>query len=55
MTALFEYSTIRALAARLQTRDPARRPPRSGKLRIADIRNRKLRSTRPVNVLGETA
>jgi acyl carrier protein len=42
MTALFEYSTIRALAARLQTQDPAR-PPEAGKLEMADIRNRKLR------------
>jgi acyl carrier protein len=42
VTALFEYSTIRALAARLQTQDPAR-PPEAGKLRMTDIRNRKLR------------
>ncbi len=42
MSALFEYSTIRALAARLQTQDPAR-PPEAGKLEMGDIRNRKLR------------
>jgi amino acid adenylation domain-containing protein len=42
MSALFEYSTIRALAAQLQTQDPAR-PPNAGKLEMAGIRNRKLR------------
>jgi acyl carrier protein len=52
MTALFEYSTIRALAARLQTQDPARRPPDSGELRIADIRNRKLQQNEARQRIG---
>jgi amino acid adenylation domain-containing protein len=41
MTELFEYPTIRALAARLQTQDSTR-PPEGAKLRMADIRDRKL-------------
>jgi amino acid adenylation domain-containing protein len=51
VTALFEYSTIRALAARLQTQDQAR-PPEAGKLRVADIRNRKLRQNEALQRLG---
>ena len=51
VTALFEYSTIRALAARLQTPDPAR-PPEAGNLRMADIRNRKLRQNEALQRLG---
>jgi amino acid adenylation domain-containing protein len=51
VTALFEYSTVRALAARLQTQDPAR-PPEAGKLPMADIRNRKLRQNEALQRLG---
>jgi acyl carrier protein len=50
VTALFEYSTIRLLAARLQTQDP--RPPEAGKLRMADIRNRRLRQNEALQRLG---
>ncbi|MGB6325819.1 MAG: amino acid adenylation domain-containing protein [Methylocella sp.] len=49
VTAMFEHSTIRALAARLQTQDPAR-PPEAGKLRMADIR--KLRQNEALQRLG---
>ena len=53
VTTLFEYSTIRALAAHLhlQTQDPAR-PPEAGKLQMADIRNRKLRQNEALQRLG---